>query len=130
MPLPDYLIAAMELAGEADRDEAGNLTPEGKAQVQAALDHGKEEPQPVREAREQVTTPRDGPPIHVTINMPPPPAVTLEAPITVNVPEQKPPQVKVDVAPAEVTVNMPEQKPRSRKLEHDKDGNIVRIVEE
>lgn len=41
--LPDYLLAAFELALEAERDEEGNLTDEGKALVQAALDQGKEE---------------------------------------------------------------------------------------
>ncbi len=43
-PLPPHILAALELAEEAPRDPAtGELTPEGRAQVQAALDQGKKQ---------------------------------------------------------------------------------------
>ncbi len=43
MPLPDYLLAALEIAEEAPRDEAGNLTEEGRAAVKAALAQAEDE---------------------------------------------------------------------------------------
>ncbi len=66
----------------------------------------------------------------VNITLPPPPAVTIEAPVTVNVPKQEPPTVnvaapRVTVEAPQVTVNMPEPKPRKMKVLRDDEDRIT-----
>jgi len=55
------------------------------------------------------------------VDAPEPTQVRVEAPVTVNVPEQP---------PAEVTVNLPEPTRTSKRIERDDDGHLIRIVEE
>jgi hypothetical protein len=57
----------------------------------------------------------------VQVDAPPPAEVRIDAPVTVNLPEQPAP---------EVTVNVPEQRDRVKRIERDDDGHLIRIVEE
>lgn len=88
------------------------------------------------------TTVEAPPPAQITVNMPEQPASVVNLPegmVRVDVQPAEAPQVTVEAAqitvnvpeqPApEVTVNLPEPHPITRRIERDKENNIVKIVE-
>jgi phage portal protein BeeE len=128
---PDAVIDAVEA------DDLSRLTGKhsGLYSVQLQEPGSGSEPPPAEKASDPIVI--NAP---VTVNVPETkaPDVHIDAPVTVNVPEMKAPDVTVNVPEVKapnVTVNMPEPAPvearATRKtIEHTPDGRIAAIIEE